>query len=156
VRADDLLLAHPQVAHVEVEVVARGRAADDDLAERLDDEDEVGKVALPTCSKTTSGASPRISLTRLAKSRETRKRAFSSSGVSPPAAHHAGELVAVDEALGAELLDERALLRGGDDAHALGAARRHSCVAKTPRPPAAPQMSTRWPACSAARSMSMR
>src|SRR5215207_9957682 len=31
VRADDLLLAHPQVAHVEVQVIARGRAADDDL-----------------------------------------------------------------------------------------------------------------------------
>ena len=45
---------------------------------------EVGKVALPTCSKTMSGASPRISLTRLANSRETAKRAFSSSGVSPP------------------------------------------------------------------------
>ena len=45
---------------------------------------EVGNVALPTCSKTMSGASPRISLTRLPKSRETAKRAFSSSGVSPP------------------------------------------------------------------------
>src|ERR1700710_14946 len=38
VRADDLLLAHPQVANVEVEIEARRRAADDDLAERLDDE----------------------------------------------------------------------------------------------------------------------
>ncbi len=45
---------------------------------------EVGKVALPTCSKTMSGASPRTSLTRLANARETAKRAFSSSGVSPP------------------------------------------------------------------------
>ena len=46
---------------------------------------EVGKVALPTCSKTMSGASPRISLTRLAKPRATLKRsASSSSGVSPP------------------------------------------------------------------------
>src|ERR671936_389698 len=58
VRAEDLLLAHPQVAHVEVEVVARRGAADDDLAERLDGqhrrregrladvlEDDVGRVA---------------------------------------------------------------------------------------------------------------
>src|ERR1700742_2158870 len=35
VRADDLLLLHPQVADVEVEVEARGARADDDLAERL-------------------------------------------------------------------------------------------------------------------------
>ena len=39
VRADDLLLAHPQVADVEVERVAGGGAADHDLAERLHDED---------------------------------------------------------------------------------------------------------------------
>src|SRR3954451_18683553 len=36
VRADDLLLLHPQVADVEVEVKARRAGADDDLAERLD------------------------------------------------------------------------------------------------------------------------
>jgi hypothetical protein len=34
VRPDDLLLAHPQVPDVEVEVVARGAGADHDLAER--------------------------------------------------------------------------------------------------------------------------
>src|SRR3954465_3959355 len=45
---------------------------------------DVGNVALPTCSKTTSGASPRTRRTALAKSRVTAKRAFSSSGVSPP------------------------------------------------------------------------
>src|SRR3954471_25082106 len=38
VRAEDPLLAHPQVADVEVERVAGGRAADHDAAERLDDE----------------------------------------------------------------------------------------------------------------------
>src|SRR3954447_6852331 len=36
VRADDALLAHPQVADVEVERVSRRRAADHDRAERLD------------------------------------------------------------------------------------------------------------------------
>src|SRR4051794_16869519 len=57
-RADDLLLSHPEVADVEIERVARGRAADHDLAERLHDEyggreccpadmleDDVGRVA---------------------------------------------------------------------------------------------------------------
>ncbi len=84
---------------------------------------EVGKVALPTCSKTTSGASPRTvldALEELARDGEARLLLL---GRLAPAAHHPGELVAVDEALGAELLDERALLRGGDDAHAFGAGR---------------------------------
>src|SRR4249919_707620 len=39
VRADDLLLTHPEVADVEVERVAGGRAADHHLAEWLHDED---------------------------------------------------------------------------------------------------------------------
>ena len=78
-------------------------------------------MALPTCSKTTSGASPRISRTRLENARDTAKRSFSSVGRLAAAAHHALELVAVDEALGAELLDQRALLVAGDDADALGA-----------------------------------
>ena len=45
---------------------------------------EVGNVARPTCSKTTSGASPSSSRTRLVNARETLKRSFSSSGVSSP------------------------------------------------------------------------
>jgi hypothetical protein len=45
---------------------------------------DVGNVALPTCSKTMSGASPRISRTRLENARDSLKRAFSSSAVSPP------------------------------------------------------------------------
>ncbi len=45
---------------------------------------EVGKVAWPTCSNTMSGESPRISLTRLPKARETLKRSFSSSALSLP------------------------------------------------------------------------
>jgi hypothetical protein len=45
---------------------------------------DVGNVAWPTCSKTTSGAPPRISRTRLENARETLKRSFSSSGVSLP------------------------------------------------------------------------
>src|SRR3954466_13894027 len=43
VRADDALLAHPQVADVEIERVAGGRAADDDRPERLDDHHRGGE-----------------------------------------------------------------------------------------------------------------
>src|SRR4051812_27862403 len=43
VRADDPLLAHPQVADVEVERVAGGGAADDHRAERLDDQHRGGE-----------------------------------------------------------------------------------------------------------------
>src|SRR3954449_11124241 len=39
VTADDLLLAHPQVADVEIQRVAGSRSADHDRAERLDHED---------------------------------------------------------------------------------------------------------------------
>ena len=45
---------------------------------------DVGNVAWPTCSNTMLGASPRISLTALANRRDSLKRAFSSSGDSPP------------------------------------------------------------------------
>ena len=72
------------------------------------------------------------------------------------AAHHPGELVAVDVADGAELLDQLALLLAGDDADGLGAGGAHSWVANTPSPPAAPQISTRWPAWSLHRSISIR
>src|SRR3954465_15519100 len=47
VRADDPLLAHPQVADVKVERVAGGRAADHDGAERLDDEHGGGEGGAP-------------------------------------------------------------------------------------------------------------
>ena len=80
-------------------------------------------MAWPTCSKTMSGASPRISLTFLANSRETLKRAFSSSGRLAALAHHARELVAVDVVDGAEPLDQLALLGRGDDADRVGAGR---------------------------------
>ena len=45
---------------------------------------EVGNVAWPTCSKTMSGWPPSSSATCLQKRRDSLKRAFSSSGVSPP------------------------------------------------------------------------
>ena len=78
-------------------------------------------MAWPTCSKTMSGWPPSSSATCLQKRRDSLKRAFSSSGVSPPRAHHARELVAVDERAGAELGAQLALLGRGDDADRLGA-----------------------------------
>ena len=84
VRADDLLLAHPQVAHVEVEVEARGAGADHDLAERLDDEHRGGEGGLADVLEHDVGRVAEDLLDALENSRETLKRAFSSSGVSSP------------------------------------------------------------------------
>jgi hypothetical protein len=70
-------------------------------------------VAWPTCSKTMSGASRRISLTRFAKPRDSWRLAA--------LAHHAGELVAVDVVHRAELLDQLALLRRRHDPDRVGA-----------------------------------
>ena len=120
VRADDLLLAHPEVADVEVELVAARRPADDDLPERLDRvdrgrergatdvlEDDVGRVAedrLHALGEVARDGEARLLLVRRLAA----------------AAHHPRELRAVDPARGAELLQQRPLLRRGDDADALG------------------------------------
>ena len=85
---------------------------------------EVGKVALPTCSKTMSGGPPSCSSTALQKRRDSLKRAVSSSSVSPPRRIMPAELRAVDVADGAELLDQLALLVAGDDADGVGAGER--------------------------------
>jgi hypothetical protein len=56
------------------------------------------------------------------------------------------EILAVDDALGAEAHDEVALVLVGDDADGVGARGvGMSWIAKTPRPPEAPQTSTFWP-----------
>ena len=79
---------------------------------------EVGNVAWPTCSNTMSGASPRISLTRFANARDCAEALLLLVLGLAALAHHARELVAVDEVLRAELLDQLALLVGGHDADA--------------------------------------
>src|SRR4029453_13963021 len=56
VRADDLLLAHPQVADVEVERVAGGRPADHHLAERLHHEHRGGEGRLANVVEDDVGA----------------------------------------------------------------------------------------------------
>jgi hypothetical protein len=122
VRAEDLLLAHPQVADVEVERVARGGAADDDLAERLDRvhrgrergladvlEDRVGRVAAKQLADALGERAALLEARLLLVGRLLAR------------AHHALELVAVDVADRAELLDELALLVAGDDADAVRA-----------------------------------
>ena len=78
-------------------------------------------MALPTCSKTMSGGPPRIASTALQNRRDSLKRAFSSLGGLVAAAHHPGELRAVDVPDRAELLDQLALLLAGDDADRVGA-----------------------------------
>ncbi len=67
-----------------------------------------------------SGESPRISLTRLPNARETLKRSFSSSALSPAPAHHPLELGPVDVVHRAQLLHQLALLGRGDHAHGVG------------------------------------
>ena len=83
-RAEDLLLLHPQVADVEVEVVAGGAGADDDLAERLDGEHGGRERRLADVLEDDVGRVAEDLLDALGEFRETPKRAFSSSGVSPP------------------------------------------------------------------------
>ncbi len=80
---------------------------------------DVGKVAWPTCSKTMSGASPRICLTRFAEVARDAEAGLLLIGRLSACAHHPRELRPVDVVDGAEALDELALLRGGDDAHAV-------------------------------------
>ena len=65
-----------------------------------------------------SGASPRMSLTRLAKPARDLEALGLLFGRLAALAHHPRELVAVDVVLGAEALDQLALLGRGDDPHA--------------------------------------
>ena len=71
VRAEDLLLAHPQVADVEVEVVARRAPQITTLPNGLTVSTEVGNVAWPTCSKTMSGGVAEDLLDALGEARAT-------------------------------------------------------------------------------------
>jgi hypothetical protein len=121
VRADDLLLAHPQVADVEVERVARGRAADDDLAERLDGEDGGRERGAPDVLEDDVGRLAEDLLHALGEVARDGEARLLLVGRLVAAAHHAGELAAVDEALGAELLHKRSLLGAGHHADRLGA-----------------------------------
>src|SRR5215211_9227183 len=106
VRAEDLLLLHPQVADVEVEVVARGRAADDDLAERLDGEHRGWEGRLPDVLEDDVGRVAENSLYLLRKRAGDGEALLIRGGIGrrmvSVGAHHLAELVAVDVADGAE------------------------------------------------------
>ena len=117
---------------------------------------EVGKVAWPTCSNTMSGASPRISLTFFENSRETLKRAFSSSGVSLPVRiMPLNSLRSIQPSM--PICSSSSPFSGEETTPtAFAPVSLQSWVANTPRPPAAPQMRTRSPACMLQRVISIR
>src|SRR3954469_22124595 len=107
---------------------------------------DVGNVAWPTCSNTTSGASPSTSATALPKRRDSLKRAFSSSGDSPP--------LRIIPLYSLRSIQPSAPSRSTSSPFSaeettptdVAPAALQSCVANTPRPPAAPQIRTRSPA----------
>ena len=110
VRAEDLLLLHPQVADVEVERVARGRAADHDLAERLDGEDRCREGRLADVLEDDVGGVAEDALDLLGEAAGDSEARLLLIGGLLAGSHHAGELVAVDVVDRAELLDQLALL----------------------------------------------
>src|ERR1700760_2325729 len=91
VRADDLLLTHPQVPDIEVELVARGGTADHDLSERPDREHRGGERGLADGLEHAVGGLAQDRLDRLAEPpRLLEPGPFLFYGLVA-AAHHAGE-----------------------------------------------------------------
>ena len=124
VRADDLLLPHPQVAHVEVEVEPSRAGADHDLAERLDDEHRGGEGGLADVLEDDVGRVAEDllhALRELARDLEARLLLV---GRLVAGAHHPLELVAVDVVHRAELLHELSLVGARDHADSVGAGQR--------------------------------
>src|SRR5207253_2159283 len=123
VRADDLLLAHPQVAHVEVEVVARRPSADDDLAERLHNEDRGRERGHADVLEDDVGLLAKDLLDALGEAARLAEALLLLVLRLAALAHHAREVVAVDEVDRTELLDELALVVARDDADAVDSCR---------------------------------
>src|SRR4051812_36896796 len=96
VRSDDALLAHPEVADVEVQRVARRRAADHDRAERLDHEDARGERGAADVLEHDVGLAAELLDDRLAEAARLLEARLLLHGVLVAAAHHARELAAVD------------------------------------------------------------
>ena len=117
---------------------------------------DVGKVAWPTCSKTMSGASPRMPFTCLANARETLKRSFSSSADSPPRRIMPAYSLRSMKSTAPRRFTSSPFSADETTPTALAPEAAQSWVANTPRPPAAPQMRTLCPAWSLHWSMSMR
>src|SRR3954452_823430 len=119
VRADDLLLAHPEVAHVEVEVVARRAGADDHLAERLDGEHGGGEGGHAYVLEDDVGLLAENLLHALRELARLTEACLLLVLRLAALAHHPRELVAVDVVDGSELLDQLTLLVARDDANAI-------------------------------------
>src|SRR3954466_4562643 len=95
-RPDDLLLAHPQIADVEVEVVARGAGADHDLAERLDHEHRCREGGLADGLEHDVGLVAQDLLDPLLEGARDLEALLLLVGSLLAGAHHALELAAVD------------------------------------------------------------
>ena len=117
-RTEDLLLSHPQVAHVEVEVVTGGPGADHHLPERLDHEHRGGERRLADVLEDDVGRGAQDLSDRLGEAAGLREACLFLLGALSALSHHPGVLAAVDVAGGAELRHQLALLFGGDDADA--------------------------------------
>src|SRR3954453_15917530 len=120
VRADDPLLAHPQVADVEIQRVAGGRAADHDGPERLHDEHGLReRRAADVLEDDVRLAAELLGHGRAEAARFLEARLLLVV-VLVAGAHHARELVAVNVVACAERLDELTLLGVGDHPEAVG------------------------------------
>src|SRR3954452_23845874 len=110
VGAEDLLLPHPEVAHVEVQVVPRRGTADHDLAERAHRQYRGRERGLTDVLEHDVGwvAAEQLGDVLREPARLLEARLLLVGGLAA-AAHHPRELVAVDVGDGTELLDELAL-----------------------------------------------
>src|SRR3954452_4409762 len=88
VRADDPFLAHPQVAHVEIERVTGGRAADHDGPERLHDEHGRRERRAADVLEDDVGLAAELVRHGLAEAARFLEAGFLLNGVLVPAAHH--------------------------------------------------------------------
>ena len=102
------------------------------------------------------GSSPRISRTAPPKRRISLKRAFSSSGDSPPFRIIPAYSLRSIQPVMPSCSSSAPFSADETTPHARAPVSRQSCVANTPRPPAEPQISTRSPDCMSQRSISIR
>src|SRR5690606_20647894 len=119
--ADDLLLPHPEVADVEVELVARGGPADHDLAEAAGKEDRGGESLAAHVLEDDVGVAPAGELAdTLAHPLDLLQTVLRLGGrlVRTPGDL---ELAAIDGGEGAEPPHQLRLLLAGDDGDGVGA-----------------------------------
>src|ERR1700691_1264603 len=110
VRAEDLLLAHPQVSDVEVEVDAGRAGADHDFAERLGGEHRGREGRFADMLEDDVGSVAEDLLDALGEAEGDLEAGLLLLGRLAALAHHARELAPVDVIDGAQALDQLALL----------------------------------------------